>query len=110
MRQNGTLIINTIRPYDTADEYPSAMANEVKGGHYQVQNLTDMTSIPAARRQEGMLCWVVAESKMYRLTGGIDNANWIATPYVIGDGVKKITVGATEPVAPSVGDLWVDMS
>jgi hypothetical protein len=27
---------------------------------------------------------------------------------IIGDGIAKITVGTNEPVAPEVGDLWVD--
>ncbi len=28
--------------------------------------------------------------------------------YPLKDGVAKITVGTTQPVDPSVGDLWVD--
>ena len=28
--------------------------------------------------------------------------------YVIGVGLKKITVGTTEPVNPKEGDLWID--
>ena len=30
--------------------------------------------------------------------------------YIIGDGVAKITVSATEPSTPTIGDLWVDIS
>jgi hypothetical protein len=28
--------------------------------------------------------------------------------YPIGDGVRKITAGTTQPINPSVGDLWID--
>lgn len=28
--------------------------------------------------------------------------------YVIGDGVRKMTVGTTEPTSPAIGDLWID--
>lgn len=30
--------------------------------------------------------------------------------YIVGDGVKKITVSATPPSNPAVGDLWIDIS
>lgn len=29
---------------------------------------------------------------------------------LLGSGLTKITVGATEPTSPTVGDLWVDVS
>lgn len=28
--------------------------------------------------------------------------------YILGDGVKKITVGTTPPVNPTPGDVWID--
>lgn len=28
--------------------------------------------------------------------------------FIIGDGVKKIIVGTTQPLNPNIGDLWID--
>lgn len=67
MKNEGTLIIKEIRPYDSADTYPSAYANELKGGHYQVALLTDRNVIPALRRLEGMFCYVAEDGKYYKL-------------------------------------------
>ena len=30
--------------------------------------------------------------------------------YIIGDGVKKITMATTPPLSPEVGDIWIDTS
>jgi hypothetical protein len=32
----------------------------------------------------------------------------VVTANLVPDGLSKITVGTTEPVAPSIGDLWID--
>lgn len=53
------------------------------------------------------------------ISGGtlVDNLNHIRyrinileDNYIMGDGIAKITVAASEPSTPSVGDLWVDIS
>ena len=79
-KNEGTLVIGTVRPYDSLDTYPSAVANEVKGGHHQVLLLTDRDSIPAARRVEGMFCFVKEDGKVYKL--GADLTTW--TEYAAG--------------------------
>jgi hypothetical protein len=56
MAQNtGTLIISTIRPNDSLDNFPVALSNEVKGGLHSYSTFADMDSIPALRRQKGMV-------------------------------------------------------
>ena len=91
--------------------FPSSFtADELKGGHHQVADLYARDNIPYILRKDGMLCWVAASSKMYRLVGGTENTNWVVVPYVTGDGVSKITVGVSAPSDPSVGDLWADLS
>lgn len=75
----GTLVISPIRPQAAEDTFASAYANEIKGGHHQVADLTARNAITTDRRTEGMLCWVISESKMYRLVGGITNDDWVET-------------------------------
>ena len=99
-KNSGTLIINTVRPYDSNDTYPSAQADELLGGHYQVADTTARDAIPSGRRVEGMSCWVVADERTYRLIDGISNANWVAD--------IKITVSNVAPSTPLTGDIWVD--
>jgi hypothetical protein len=74
----GTLIIAPVRPQADNDAYPSAFANEIKGGHHQVTSLTERDLITTDRRVLGMLCSVVtiSSSNTYQLIGGIDNGNW----------------------------------
>jgi|GEM_PF-3720260 len=74
-KNEGTLVIKEVRPYDSLDTYPSAYANEVKGGHHQVLTLVERDAIPAARRLEGMFCYVKEDGKVYRLEA--DLATWI---------------------------------
>lgn len=35
-------------------------------------------------------------------------ANTIPNLFVFGTGLVRLTVGTTAPVAPTIGDLWVD--
>lgn len=51
----GTLVIAAIRPNDSLDTYPVAIANEIKGGHHSYSTLDDLYAIPADRRLVGML-------------------------------------------------------
>jgi len=41
-----------------------------------------------------------------------DNARALVsdtTQYLVGDGVRKVTVGPTEPINPDVGDIWIEI-
>jgi hypothetical protein len=73
---NGTLVIDTIRPFSTSDNYPIVYSSEVKGGYQTRTNLTERDTIPAERREIGMLVYVISEQKTYRLVGVIDNSGW----------------------------------
>ena len=66
-KNEGTLIIKEVRPYDSLDTYPSVHANEAKGGHHQVATLVERNAIPVARRLEGMFCFVAENGKLYKL-------------------------------------------
>jgi hypothetical protein len=75
---SGTLVIAPVRPAAVGDTYPTAYANELLGGHKQVNLLTDRDAIAPSLREEGMTCWVIETGKLYVLTGGIADTNWAA--------------------------------
>lgn len=76
MNNIGTLVTAAIRPASDLDTFPSAYANELLGGHYQVATINDRNSIPNERRVEGMFCSVAADGNVYKLSGGTANGNW----------------------------------
>jgi hypothetical protein len=78
MNNIGTLVIAPIRPQSTLDSFPSTLANEALGGHHSVATISDRNSIPLARRQEGMNCFVGSNKVTYQLIGGIEDSNWVS--------------------------------
>lgn len=72
----GTQIIAPIVTPNSNDKFPTHINNCGKGGYHSVQSLVDRDKIPNDRREEGMLCGVIAENVVYQLRGGIDNAFW----------------------------------
>lgn len=46
------------------------------GSHPQVNTIVDRDAIPSSMRLEGMLCPVKETGLIYKLEGGITNANW----------------------------------
>ena len=84
MAQNiGTLVTAAIRPNDSLDLIASAYANEIMGGLHRATASTDRDAIITARREWGMMCYVINEDKMYQLSYNnfstliTDNGNWI---------------------------------
>jgi len=84
MAQNiGTLVTAAIRPNDSLDLIASAYANEIMGGLHRATASTDRDAIITARREWGMMCYVINEDKLYQLSYNssstliTDNANWI---------------------------------
>ncbi len=67
----GTLVIQPIRPQSEEDTFPSAIANEIKGGYHIQYTLDDRDNIPEDRRENGMLCYVVSEDKIYILKNDV---------------------------------------
>lgn len=72
----GTLVISTIRPFDSNDVFPSHEAQYGKGGLHSVADITARNAITSARREEGMLVYVQNEDKYYTLAA--DLTTWIA--------------------------------
>ena len=119
MAQNtGTLITAAIRPNDSLDLIASAFANEIKGGLHSATASSDRDSIFEARREWGMLCYVINDDKTYQLTYGYssttltDNLNWKEFSGSGGGGGGEwlesvLTVSFSEPVSPSNGDRYL---
>jgi hypothetical protein len=74
-----TRILNgyPVRNGDDTDPGPTAYANELLGGHHQVDTLAQRDAIPAQRRKIGMTCRVAETGITYVLEGGITNEYWV---------------------------------
>jgi hypothetical protein len=77
----GTLVVSPIRPMTTGLDIPTVLSGEVKGGFHTVDDISGRNSIPVARRQMGMLVYVVSTDDWYQLRSLIDgnvgnNSNW----------------------------------
>lgn len=73
----GVVVSGYISPSDTADQYATHRASLGMGGYRSVTDLSTRDSITSLRREEGMIVYVISESKEYRLIGGIANENWV---------------------------------
>lgn len=103
MTQNvGTLVTAPIRPFDSADLYPTHEAIYGKGGVRTVASTTARDAIPALRREEGMLVYVAADQKTYQLAA--DLVTWAVANL---GGIDPTTL---PPITNPVGTdkvLWV---
>lgn len=66
--QNGTLVTAPIRPFAVQDTFPTAWANEVRGGPFTYSTLSELSNIPTSRLVVGSIGYVSSENKYYRLT------------------------------------------
>jgi hypothetical protein len=117
MAQNiGTLVTAAIRPNDSLDLIASAYANEIMGGLHRATASSDRNAIIAARREWGMLCYVINDNKTYQLTQYnssvlTDNTNWVEFSGSGGGGSEWInsvlSVLMTEPLSPGDGDRYL---
>lgn len=83
MNNSGTLVIAPIRPQDSADTYPVALANEIAGGWQAVISLSARDAIPEERRALGMLVYVLSNSTGYLLRNGLTNSDWEEAPFTV---------------------------
>lgn len=69
----GVNVPSTIVPFTTDDTYPTHLAEYGKGSYRSVRTISDRNAIPQARREVGMLVYVIAEDITYMLT---DDNEW----------------------------------
>lgn len=88
-------------------------SNDIIGGFYQTDNITERNSIPSNRRKEGMFCWVKEEKKVFQLVDGLTNECWIEFKSgssdgggTIIDGYAHIWIGDKPPEDKNM--LWLD--
>ena len=80
---SGTIIASPIRPADPLQTIATVFSNEVKGSLHTYQNITERDALIVARRDWGMLCYVIDVNRTYQLTYGetstllTDNGNWV---------------------------------
>lgn len=86
----GTLVTSPIRPASDQDTFPSAFANEIKGGHHTVAAFADLAKIPADRLQNGMSCFVEATGYDFY--------------YIDGEWVDLLGIRLEDIPAPDVSD------
>lgn len=59
-----------------ADTYPTHIDELGKGGYRSVATIEARDAISDERRSIGMMCYVVSETKVYQLIGGLGNEFW----------------------------------
>lgn len=69
-------LIGTLKQKNNG-EFGLIDSNDIIGGFYQADTITERNSIPSQRRKEGMFCWVTSEKLVYQLVDGITNDCWI---------------------------------
>ena len=90
---NGTLVVAPIRPYSDLDAFPSAYANEIKGGLHTVANDAALSALPEGRREDGMVVVVLSSAAagnvrhVYQLNGTV----W--EDFAPSGTVKSVTAG-----------------
>lgn len=71
-----TKIISKLAPKNSG-AFPTHSDIHGEGGFQVRADTTDRNSIPVLNRKEGMCVKLVSDNKIYTLTGGITNSNWV---------------------------------
>ena len=96
-----TRLVAGITPLNDNSNFPSHYADFGYGGLRSVTTITTRDAIPAARRDNGMLAYVISEDKYYKLLNGITNSDWVELAIS-----SSSTVGLTE-IEFSISD-WTE--
>lgn len=108
--QGGTLVTAPIRPFAVQDTFPTAWANEIKGGPFTSTNLTGLSNIPVSRLEIGSLGYAQDTGLFHRLTSispviwsPIDGSNFTNLPISATNisGILPISLGGTEATTAS---------
>lgn len=94
----GVLVIASVRPNDSLDQYPTAYANEILGGWKQVADTTERDAIPTLRLTAGTVCYVNDIAALFLWNGSA----WV--PY---DPSGAILSGALASGANTVDSLLI---
>jgi hypothetical protein len=86
----------TVSGYGSA--YPIVRASDLLGAHRTVDTIPERDAIPASHRDEGMTVWITTTGQLFRLVGGITNANWV-------EAVASDYAGKFETASIGTGDI-----
>lgn len=96
-KNEGQLVVATMRPYDTAMPIATHESQYGKGGYREVQTAAERDLITTDRRVEGMLVYVIDDDVTYRLAA--DLLAW--TVASIGAGEGAVLTIAGNAIAPT---------
>lgn len=87
-QNNGTLIINTVRPNDSQDDYPVALSNEIKGGIHSYNSFEDLSRIPILRRTPGMLVSITDDlnqqyNSIFKLSNDLNSWEYLDSKFIV---------------------------
>lgn len=85
----GVAVSGYIAPSDTLDVYATHKAQFGQGGYRTAIDIAARDAITPLRREEGMVVYVLADKKEYRLEGGTANTNWVEIIASTGTGTSK---------------------
>lgn len=114
--QGGTLVTAPIRPFAVQDTFPTAWANEIKGGPFTSTNLTGLSNIPTSRLEIGSLGYAQDTGLFHRLTStnpvtwsSINGSNFTNLPVTATNisGVLPISSGGTG--ATNIGEARTNL-
>jgi hypothetical protein len=91
-----------VSPTDEADTYPVTKPEYGAGGLRRVSGISQRDAIFSARREEGMMVYVVSNQTYYSLIGGTANANW-TTLYV--DQSSSLGVSGPDGAVSSIANI-----
>ena len=113
----GTVIAAKITTGSSNSTFAIGDTLEMSGTPKQVPDMPSMTNIPAARRTQGMTCYVNSTGQEWRLVGGIADVNWVLTGTSGGAGngaglmglnASNLTgVSVSGPASPSATSLLI---
>lgn len=77
-----------------SDKGPAVWDVWVGGGYQPAATIADRNAIQLQRRKEGMLCWVKADNRLYRVGSDISNAGWVDLGILNGSATLYTTDGS----------------
>lgn len=72
----GTNLIAPIVPFSEFDTFPTHLSFYGKGGFRTVSTFVARDNIPEDRRESGMIVYVEANDRYYKLNSGLTNLDW----------------------------------
>ena len=100
----GTNVLAPVVPFDTTDSHASHEAKYGKGGYRTVEDNAERDGIPALRREAGMLVWVAATSKAWRLNDNLSTWTEVtAIGAMVAIGASSLEVYQNVAAFPATG-------